>query len=97
MERAEKNVYMTVKQEHEVRYTDSLGREITLYGELCVPERDGRSPAVILCHGFNGHYTDFLASAPGGAGRGTFAMPLTSAGPSPAARAPAGRRRITHP
>lgn len=61
MERAKKNVYMTVKQEHEVRYIDTLGREITLYGELCVPEREGRSPAVILCHGFNGHYTDFLA------------------------------------
>ncbi len=70
MERTEKNIFMTEKKEHTVRYTDTLGREITLYGELCVPEREGRSPAVILCHGFNGHYTDFPTECArwGGAG-----------------------------
>ena len=81
MERAEKNVYMMVKQEHEVRYTDTLGREITLYGELCVPEREGRGPAVILCHGFNGHYTDFPAECArwGGAGYVCFAFDFCGA------------------
>lgn len=51
--------YVTAKIEHTVRYTDKLGRDITLYGELTCPAEDGKYPAVILCHGFNGHYSDF--------------------------------------
>ena len=49
----------TVKKEHTVRYTDSRGRDIMLYGELWAPEGEGPWPAVILSHGFNGHYSDF--------------------------------------
>ncbi len=51
----------TVISEHTVRYKDRRGREIALYGQLYVPAKGGRNPAVILCHGFNGHYSDFPA------------------------------------
>ncbi len=58
-------VYAVSKEEHTFTYTDG-DAEIEIYGELYVPEDasnvklpDGKLPAVILCHGFNGHYTDF--------------------------------------
>ena len=54
-------VFRTVKKEHTINYTDSQGRKISLYGELYAPEKKGRYPAVILSHGFNGHYSDFPA------------------------------------
>ncbi len=44
---------------HTVSYTDREGRAVTLFGELQFPAAGGKRPAVILCHGFNGHYTDF--------------------------------------
>lgn len=46
-------------EEHSVEYFDSEGKEISLYGQLCAPKDEGKYPAVILSHGFNGHYTDF--------------------------------------
>lgn len=49
------------KNPHLVKYTDCENREITLYGELYVPQATGKFPAVILSHGFNGHCTDFAA------------------------------------
>lgn len=49
----------TSKIEHRVRYTDRQGRGIMLYGELVCPAEEGPFPVVILCHGFNGHYSDF--------------------------------------
>ncbi len=46
-------------EEHTVGYTDSEGKEISLFGQICAPKEKGKFPAVILSHGFNGHYTDF--------------------------------------
>lgn len=61
----------TVKTEgHTVEYADSQGREIALYGQLWRPETEGVYPAVILCHGFNGHFTDFLTECRRFASRG---------------------------
>lgn len=51
--------YGVSRTAHEIRYTDADGREIVLYGELHAPVGGGAFPAVILCHGFNGHCTDF--------------------------------------
>lgn len=44
---------------HIVSYTDEKGRAVNLFGDLQIPAAGERCPAVILCHGFNGHYTDF--------------------------------------
>lgn len=44
---------------HTVNYTDSQGKRISLAGKLYRPAAPGKYPAVILCHGFNGHHTDF--------------------------------------
>ena len=44
---------------HRVEYTDAEGNEISLFGQLYTPKREGKFPAVILSHGFNGHYRDF--------------------------------------
>ncbi len=51
-----KNKYFPVQmEEHIVRYGD-----ISLYGQIYIPDTgDKKNPAVILSHGFNGHYTDF--------------------------------------
>ena len=46
--------YETVNYEYTVEYED-----IVLYGELYEPLGEGKFPAVILSHGYNGHYTDF--------------------------------------
>lgn len=51
--------YAVPHSEHTVSYTDSQGRAITLYGTMAAPQEEGKFPAVILCHGFNGHNTDF--------------------------------------
>ncbi len=48
--------YEVTREIHTVEYG-----EITLYGELYQPEAEGKFPAVILSHGYNGHYTDFPA------------------------------------
>ncbi len=53
--------FQTVKREHIIRYIDKRGREIALYGEINIPAKEGKNPAVILSHGFNGHYSDFPA------------------------------------
>ena len=42
-----------------VDYTDGSGREISLYGKIWQPAQEGKYPAVILSHGFNGHWRDF--------------------------------------
>ncbi len=44
---------------HVVHYIDSQGKHISLAGKLYRPAEPGKYPAVILCHGFNGHHTDF--------------------------------------
>ncbi len=62
--------YETEYQNHLVDYTDSEGNEITLFGRLCAPLEEGKYPAVILCHGFNGRYTDFPTECETFAGRG---------------------------
>ncbi len=51
--------YEVQRTRHEIAYKDKKGRDIILYGEIYAPKDEGRYPAVILCHGFNGHYTDF--------------------------------------
>ncbi len=55
---------------HLVDYTDTRGRSIALHGQLWMPRGEGRFPAVILCHGFNGHGTDFPAECTAWAARG---------------------------
>lgn len=51
--------YVVERSEHTVSYTDTQGRAITLFGTMAAPKEEGKFPAVILCHGFNGHNTDF--------------------------------------
>ena len=54
-------VYEIRKSSYTVNYTDSEGREISLFGELYEPVDGGKYPAVILSHGYNGHYTAFTS------------------------------------
>ena len=52
--------YTVYKEEHTFTYTDEDFGEIKIYGELYEPvEAEGKLPAVIMSHGFGGHYTDF--------------------------------------
>lgn len=58
--------YEVTQEEHEFTYTDDDFGEIKIFGELYLPADsesatvpDEKLPAVILCHGFGGHYTDF--------------------------------------
>ncbi len=69
------------KQPHTLAYTDSRGRNIELYGEITSPATSGRHPAVILCHGFNGHFSDFPAECERFAAHGflTFAFDFCGA------------------
>ncbi len=69
-EKRDGEVYGVSRYAHEVSYRDSAGRDITLYGEIYAPACGGRRPAVILCHGFNGHHTDFELECRKLAGRG---------------------------
>ncbi len=62
--------YEVEKQTYRVGYTDSEGAEIELYGELYEPQGEGKFPAVILSHGFNGHFSDFTAECNRFAARG---------------------------
>ena len=66
--------YKIDQTEHTVAYTDSEGKNITLYGNVWAPLKNGKYPAkypaVILCHGFNGHYTDFPTECQAFAERG---------------------------
>ena len=57
-------------ENHSVNYTDSEGKEISLFGQICAPKDDGKYPAVILSHGFNGHYSDFPTECKAFAERG---------------------------
>ncbi len=36
------------------------GTTNTIYGKIYTPEAEGKSPAIILCHGYNGVNTDFV-------------------------------------
>ena len=76
-----KERFETLKTEHPVTYIDSAGRRISLFGELTLPRGEGRFPAAILCHGFNGHYTDFPAECArwGGAGYVCYAFDFCGA------------------
>ena len=58
--------YQVDSEIHKVTYTDEDFGEIEIYGELFIPADSesatvpsGKLPAVIMCHGFGGHYTDF--------------------------------------
>ncbi len=62
--------YPITYEDHTVDYTDSEGKEISLFGQLCEPKEEGKFPAVILSHGFNGHYTDFPTECAAFAKRG---------------------------
>ncbi len=62
--------YRYDKNDYSVEYTDSEARKITLYGEVYAPIGEGKFPAVILSHGFNGHYTDFATECKRFAERG---------------------------
>ncbi len=62
--------YPIVYEDHTLEYTDSEGRKISLFGQICAPKEEGKYPAVILSHGFNGHYTDFPAECKAFAKRG---------------------------
>lgn len=62
--------YETAAEEHIVRYTDSEGRKISLYGRLRSPAAEGKFPAVIMSHGFNGRFSDFAAESELFASRG---------------------------
>ncbi len=62
--------YTITTESHTASYTDGQGREIALYGQIWRPEAEGVYPGVILCHGFNGHYTDFLTECRRFAARG---------------------------
>lgn len=46
--------YEITREEYTVVYDN-----IELFGELYSPKADGKFPAVIFSHGYNGHYTDF--------------------------------------
>lgn len=48
--------YQTAKSEYKIEYGN-----IVLFGELYEPLAEGKFPAVILSHGYNGHYSDFPA------------------------------------
>lgn len=62
--------YEIAYEDHTVDYTDSEGKEISLFGQICAPKEEGKYPAVILSHGFNGHYTDFPSECGAFAKRG---------------------------
>ena len=62
--------YPITYEDHTVDYTDSEGKEISLFGQICAPMEKGKFPAVILSHGFNGHYTDFPTECAAFAKRG---------------------------
>jgi dienelactone hydrolase len=51
--------YEIAERELCVEYTDSTDKRISLYGKIWSPKDGGVYPAVIACHGFNGHHTDF--------------------------------------
>ena len=52
--------YEVMSEIHEFTYDDD-GTEIKIYGELYIPTDapDAKLPAVIMCHGYNGHYNAF--------------------------------------
>ena len=50
----------TVEQ-HDVSYTDKLGRDINLYGQLYVPSSGSKNGVIILSHGYNA-YADAYAA-----------------------------------
>ncbi len=58
------------RKQHRVEYTDEAGRQISLSGTLWEPKREGKFPAVIFSHGFNGHGDDFSAECAALAERG---------------------------
>ena len=62
--------YEIAYEDHTFDYTDSEGKKITIFGQICAPEEEGKYPAVLLGHGFNGHYTDFPAECKAFAERG---------------------------
>lgn len=62
--------YKVTSHQYSVEYTDSENREISLYGKIWEPKDEGKYPAVILSHGFNGHYTDFPTECQAFAERG---------------------------
>ncbi len=62
--------YEIERKLYSVEYTDSENIKISLYGELYAPKAEGRFPAVILSHGFNGHYSDFPTECAAFAERG---------------------------
>ncbi len=62
--------YPVTYEDHTIDYTDSEGKEISLFGQICAPMEKGKFPAVILSHGFNGHYTDFPTECAAFAKRG---------------------------
>lgn len=62
--------YETDYDAHTVDYTDSEGKDISLYGQLWAPKDEGKYPAIILSHGFNGHYRDFPTECEAFAARG---------------------------
>lgn len=62
--------YEVQSNQHSVNYTDSSEKEISLYGMLWAPKAEGKFPAIILNHGFNGHYRDFPAECQAFAERG---------------------------
>lgn len=62
--------YGVYSEEYTVDYVDSEGKEISLYGKIWAPDDTGKFPAVILSHGFNGHYTDFPTECKAFAERG---------------------------
>lgn len=49
-----------VVEQHNISYTDSMGRNITLYGRLYRPNNNEKCGAVILSHGYNA-YADAYA------------------------------------
>ena len=51
--------FLGISSLHIVHYRDSQGKLISIGGMLYRPAAPGKYPAVILCHGFNGHHTDF--------------------------------------
>ncbi len=66
--------YAISKQIHTLAYTDTRGQMIELYGEITAPDAGGKHPAVILSHGFNGHFSDFPAECEHLASRGFLAF-----------------------
>lgn len=54
--------YEYTKEEHSFSYSDEEFGTIEIGGEIYEPVGlSGKMPAVILCHGFGGHYNDFPA------------------------------------